>query len=224
MNDDALARARRLSDKELLSHVKRLARHEREATAALVAHLAILDERRLFLNEGFASLFTYCVQVLHLSEHAAYNRIEVARAVRRFPLILPLMAGGSLNLTTVRLLAPHLTPANHEELLRASQHKGKREVEEIIAPFHPQPPVVAAVRMLPMTGAPLEGMSMPADDRAPPARGIHSPSAPELTPRPGPLQALDAPAATPQAGHPSSRSGLDSFGCTSRRPLRSVTS
>jgi hypothetical protein len=64
---------------------KSLAARERHATAALVASLAELDERRLYLGEGYGSLFSYCTRVLHLSEHAAYGRIEVARAVRRFP-------------------------------------------------------------------------------------------------------------------------------------------
>jgi hypothetical protein len=44
-----------------------------------------LDTRRLYLGEGCSSLFTYCTQVLHLSEHAAYNRIETARAARFSP-------------------------------------------------------------------------------------------------------------------------------------------
>lgn len=155
MNDDALSQARRLSDTALLAHVKVLAQREREATVALVAHLAIIDERRLFLGEGFASLFTYCVRVLHLSEHAAYNRIEVARAARKYPLILSRLADGRASLTTVRLLVPHLTPANHEDLLKAAEHKGKREVEEIVAQLNPQPSVVSSVRLLPMgrTGA-----------------------------------------------------------------------
>jgi hypothetical protein len=135
--------------------VKVLAQREREATVALVAHLAIIDERRLFLGEGFASLFTYCVRVLHLSEHAAYNRIEVARAVRKYPIILSRLADGRASLTTVRLLAPHLTPANHEDLLKAAEHKGKREVEEIAAQLNPRPSAVSSVRLLPMgrTGA-----------------------------------------------------------------------
>ena len=76
-----------------------------------------LDTRRLYLGEGFSSLFTYCTQALHLSEHAAYNRIETARAARRFPLLLQLVADGAVTLTTVRLLAPHLTPENHREVL-----------------------------------------------------------------------------------------------------------
>ena len=77
-----------LSDSDLITHVGALAAEERCATAALVAALAELDARRLYLGAGCASLFVYCTRVLHLSESAAYSRIETARAVRRFPTIL----------------------------------------------------------------------------------------------------------------------------------------
>ena len=105
-----LSAAARLSDAELLGQVVHLAREEREATVELVAHLAELDARRLYLGEGFGSLFGYCTGALRLAEHAAYNRIEAARASRRFPAILDLLADGSLNLSTLRLIAPHLQP------------------------------------------------------------------------------------------------------------------
>src|SRR5678816_3579557 len=82
------ADAASLSDEELLASVTALAGVERRATAALVAALVELDRRKLFLGLGYPSLFTYCTQVLHLSEHAAYNRIEAARAAGRFPLVL----------------------------------------------------------------------------------------------------------------------------------------
>src|SRR5712691_1394328 len=103
-----------LSDDVLVAQVKSLARCEREATASLIAHLAELDVRRLYLGAGFSSLFTYCCEVLHLSEPAAYNRIEAARAARRFPVILEMLSEGSLSLATVRLLASHLTAENYE--------------------------------------------------------------------------------------------------------------
>src|SRR5690554_4855471 len=91
----------RLSDTELLAAVAQLAARERDATVALVAHLAELDARRLYLAEGYPSLFAYCTQALHLSEHAAYGRIEAARAARRFPVLLEHLADGSITLTTV---------------------------------------------------------------------------------------------------------------------------
>ena len=45
------------------------------------------------------------VAVLHLSEPVAYNRIEAARAARRFPAILQMLGEGSLSLATLRLLS-----------------------------------------------------------------------------------------------------------------------
>src|SRR3970040_1026893 len=111
-----LSAVRHLSNHELVARVKHLAEREREATASLIAHLAELDERRLYLAEGCSSLFTYCTQILHLSEHAAYGRIETARAVRRFPVILERLCEGSVNLTAVGLLTAHLTSENHREL------------------------------------------------------------------------------------------------------------
>ncbi|MPY90673.1 MAG: hypothetical protein GEU99_22475 [Luteitalea sp.] len=121
-----------LSDHDLLCEVTRLAVREREATARLIACLAEVDARRLYLGEGCASLFTYCVDILHLSEHAAYDRIEVARAARRFPVILEQLAAGAVTLTTIRLLAPHLTPENHAALLAEARHRSRREVEQIV--------------------------------------------------------------------------------------------
>ncbi len=144
-----LSAVAQLSDPELLAGVTQLAAREREATAALVAHLAELDARRLYLAEGCSSLFTYCTQVLHLSEHAAYGRIEAARVARRFPVILERLAEGAVTLTTVGLLASHLTPENHRELLDMARHKGKRQVEELVARLRPQPPVPSSVRRLP---------------------------------------------------------------------------
>src|SRR6476660_821101 len=87
----------RLSDGELVAEVTRLAGCERHATARLVAALAELDTRRLYLGQGCSSMFTYCTQVLHLAEHAAYGRIEAARVARRFPVVFELLANGSIN-------------------------------------------------------------------------------------------------------------------------------
>jgi len=147
-----LAAAARLSDDDLLTRVAVLAARERKATVALVAHLAELDARGLHLAAGYASLFSYCTGALHLSEHAAYHRIQAARAVRRFPVILDLLASGALTLTTVTLLAPHLTSANHRELLHAASGRSKREVEVLVASLHPQPPVPAMIRRLRAAG------------------------------------------------------------------------
>jgi hypothetical protein len=152
MDISPLDAAAALSDHELLQHVKRLAANERHATAQLVAHLAEMDARRLYLGEGCSSLFTYCTQVLHLSEHAAYGRIEAARAARKFPAVLDALASGALHLTAVTLIAPHLNAENVQRLIAAATHKTKRDVEELVATLRPQPPVLSSVRKRPQGG------------------------------------------------------------------------
>ncbi len=146
---DRLASLRRLSDADLVARVKRLAARERRATALLVAYLAELDTRDVHLRAGYSSLFVYCRDALALSEHEAYNRIEVARAARRFPVILEMLGAGSVNLTAVRLLAPHLTPENHRHVLESARGKRKAEVEEIVARLAPFPEVPPYIRKLP---------------------------------------------------------------------------
>ena len=88
MNTNVLSLVGQLSDQQLVARVKLMAQREREATVALIAHLAVLEERGLYLAEGCSSMFSYYLQVLHLTEHAAYGRIEAARAARKYPIIL----------------------------------------------------------------------------------------------------------------------------------------
>lgn len=117
----------------VLAETKRLALGEQAATADLVAMLAELDSRKLYFAAGFSSLFAYCTDELHLSEDAAYPRIEVARISRMFPLVLELVSDGSLSLTNARLLIPLLTLDNHVELLRAARHQRKKQVALLVA-------------------------------------------------------------------------------------------
>jgi hypothetical protein len=149
MQKDILVSLTRLSDVELVTRLKGLVTRERDATAVIVAHLAELDTRDVYLREGYPSLFVYCRDALGLSEDETYNRIEVARAARRFPAILDMLADGAVNLTAVRLLAPHLTPANHCGVLESARGKRKSEIGEIVARLSPRPDVPPSIRKLP---------------------------------------------------------------------------
>lgn len=137
-----------MTDEQLLADLNAAA-EERDATAHLIALLAEMDSRRLYLAQGYFSLFVYCTKCLKLSEHAAYGRIEAARAGRRFPLILRFLTDGSITLTTVCLVAAHLTESNHREVLERAMHKTKREVEQQVAVLSPLPPAPSIVRQLP---------------------------------------------------------------------------
>ncbi|HEY2409553.1 MAG TPA: HNH endonuclease signature motif containing protein [Polyangiaceae bacterium] len=138
-----------LRNNELLSALSALVQRGNQLTAELLAHLAELDQRRLHLELGFPSLFAYCTESLHLSEPAAGRRIAAARVCRRFPDVFALVARGELHLSALCALAPHLTSANAEELLRISKHKTRRQVDELIAARFPRPAVRAQIRRLP---------------------------------------------------------------------------
>jgi hypothetical protein len=135
-----------LTDEELVAATERFCGAERAATAALIAHLAEIEARGVHLALGYSSLYGYCRGRLGLAEHASYNRMEAARAARRFPVIVPMLAEGLLHLTTVRLLAPRLGDADHLALLGGAARKSKEEVRQQLARWFPRPDVKTSIR------------------------------------------------------------------------------
>ncbi len=109
-----------LSDAALIRDLKALLQSDRATTAALLAHIAEVDARRLYAPAGYSSMFAYCVGELRLSEGGTYKRITAARAARKYPILFRLVAEGRLHLTAIKFLAPHLTPGNAGELIASA--------------------------------------------------------------------------------------------------------
>lgn len=158
----------------------------------------------MFLAQGCASLFTYCTQVLHLSEDAAYTRMVVARAVLTFPTILTRLAAGDLSLTAVRRLVPVLTPENIDQLLAAARHRTKSEVEHLVAGVRPRPDVRPMVRKLPAPPEPPAASARPLLDKSSTEPSGCS-AAPVTAPPPvAPVPALLVPATATMSARPAS--------------------
>src|SRR5688572_29715984 len=121
-----------LSDTVLIRDLHTLIIQERDTVAAVLAHLAEVDARRLYVPLGYSSMHAYCVEEHRLSEDAAYKRIQAARAAREFPILFTELTEGRLHLTAVCLLAPHLTGKNAEELVRAAANRRKSEIENLL--------------------------------------------------------------------------------------------
>ncbi len=138
-----------ISDDELLRRLSELLSQSRRVEADLVAHIGEIDERRLFAREACSSMFAYATDVLHLSEHEAYERITAARASRRYPILLEMLRDGRLHLSGIGKLAPHLTEENHESLLARAAHRTKRQIEELLAELSPRPDAPPLIRKLP---------------------------------------------------------------------------
>jgi hypothetical protein len=138
-----------VSDESLLRSLIALITQDRTTTADLLAHIAEVDDRRLYLPAGYPSMFAYCVGELRLSEDAAAKRIQAARVARRFPAIFDAVARGRLHLTAVGLLAPYLTEDTAAQLLAGAEHKTKAEIERLLAERFPKSDLLAWVAATP---------------------------------------------------------------------------
>src|SRR6187455_3844186 len=98
-----------LSDEELLSHTRRLVGASNKLFAQLLLHLAEVEARGIHRTKACASLYTYCIYELRMSEDAAARRSSAARLVKAFPILFDAIAHGELHLTGLLMLGPHLT-------------------------------------------------------------------------------------------------------------------
>jgi hypothetical protein len=137
-----------LSDVDLTTALMRFAQDERTATVQLIAAHAEFDRRQLYLDEGFHSLYGYCVEALKLSEHAALMRIEAARASRQYPAVLEMLGDGRLTLTNLCLVSRHLTAENYATMLSQVSDKRKEDVQRMLAGRDPRPDAPAVIRPL----------------------------------------------------------------------------
>ncbi len=85
------------SDSKVLRELDALVAKGRHNEADLLAHLAEVDRRQLYLEQGCSSMFGYLTEVLHFSEATAFRRIAVARAARTVPLLLERIREGALH-------------------------------------------------------------------------------------------------------------------------------
>ncbi|HEY3215804.1 MAG TPA: HNH endonuclease, partial [Candidatus Eisenbacteria bacterium] len=138
-----------LADRTLLRDLTVLVAQDRTTTAELLAHIAEVDARKLYLPAAYPSMHAYCLGELHFCEQAAFKRILAARTARRFPAILDAVAEGRLHLTGVVLLAPHLTEGTADDLLAAATHKSKAEIERLLAASFPRADVLDRVEATP---------------------------------------------------------------------------
>jgi len=138
-----------LSLQELSRGAEKLASRERRHTAALIAHIAEISRRKGHLELGFKSLFSYCRKVLRLSEGAAWRRMQVASVSRRFPQALAHLTEGKVSLSSLSLLAPHLSEENLENVLGQAEGKTKEAVKEIVAALRPKPAAEPMIRRKP---------------------------------------------------------------------------
>src|SRR3954466_13695657 len=155
-------RLRSLADDELLARISRIVGRRNQITAEFLAYLAELDQRQLFLDLGYPSLFDYCVKALGLCESTAGRHIAAARVCRSYPQALEKVARGDLHASALSVMKKLLTADNVDQLFELCTRKSTRQVEVLLAARFPKPDVADSIRRLPTPNVGSEG--------APPAR------------------------------------------------------
>ena len=141
-----------LSDDALLASLKRLTAHSNVTLAELLAHLGEVEVRGIHRLRACASLYTYCLYELRMSEDAAARRSKAARLVRQYPELRELVARGEIHLTGLLMIGPYLGGERHAEVLQRARFRSKRELARLIARLDPKPEV--APRIVPIGPAP----------------------------------------------------------------------
>jgi 5-methylcytosine-specific restriction endonuclease McrA len=138
-----------LDKEQLFRDFSALVDQDRRDTATMLAYVAEIDRRKLYLEHACPSMFAFCTKRFRMSAAIAAKRIRAGRAACRFPCIFGMVGRGELHLSGVHQLARHLTEDNHEEVLRRAKHKSMREIEQLIAEISPKPDVPFSIRALP---------------------------------------------------------------------------
>ena len=128
----------RVSDGSVLHNVDSLIARDRATTAELLAHLAVVDERKLYAPAGFPSMHAWCAARFDLDDQSIDRRLRAARTARRLPVLFEALADGRLTLSGILILAPHLDGGTVGEWLAAAAHKTNAEIRQMIADRFPK--------------------------------------------------------------------------------------
>jgi len=128
----AMKRLQTLSDEDLVARLESLCRVERTVGTEIVAHLMEVKRRRLDLDLGYSSLYSYCVERLGFSSDVAYKRMQAAEVAQAYPEVLGHLESGALTLSSLAVVVPHLEE-HGKGLIEQALGKSKREVQRLVA-------------------------------------------------------------------------------------------
>ena len=140
-----------LSDRRLMQQLKQLTAVEHQLEVVVIDHLRELERRRLYLSQGFSSLFDYATRELGYSEAAAWRRIKAMRLCGEVEGARERMRDGSLTLNSAALLQH----AFDRQERKRTQSAGGRRSRDVRPPAAPNGSAPSASAPPPDPGAPV---------------------------------------------------------------------
>jgi 5-methylcytosine-specific restriction endonuclease McrA len=124
--------------REFTNSLADLLRSERNTLTDFIVALAEFDQRELWKDLGYPSLYPFLTRELGLSDGLAYFRMKACRLVRDFPEVVEPLRDGRLCVTNVVELSKVITPENRHEVLPRYFHVSKKEAESITVSLLPK--------------------------------------------------------------------------------------
>lgn len=117
--------------RELVEKAKLLHLKERTINLESVLLVGELDRLNSAVNLGMSS--EALSKAIALSPNQLWKRAQAARVMRHFPEALAMVKAGETEVSHLALLAPRITEANADLLLRIIKNKSKRDVEGLLS-------------------------------------------------------------------------------------------
>jgi len=164
-----------MNAREFKHHLAELLRREQHAMADFILALSEFDQKKLWRDLEYPSLFSFLRSGLGLSAGAAQYRKTAAELVQRYPEVEEALRRGKLCMSSVVELAKVLTPENVTEVLPRFFGLSRREAADVVVSIRPveNPPlreVVTAVQSVPPPLTTPRPGSMTEDAEAPQLR------------------------------------------------------
>lgn len=96
--------AAQLSNNDLVERLGKLVQSERKIMHLILECIAEIDDRKLYLEKAYPSLYEFLVKEFGYSPSAAMRRIESARLLKEVPEISQKIESGALNLSQLSQL------------------------------------------------------------------------------------------------------------------------
>lgn len=115
-----------------------IAKQYRHLEGELLHILAQIQKEKVFLAEGYGSLFEYIVKALRLSESTAYSLQTVIRKSQEVPELKELVLNGEMSLCKAKRIAPVMTKESAAKWIELALSSPTREIDRQVAAVRPE--------------------------------------------------------------------------------------
>ncbi len=141
---------RTLKNSELDLRIKSLAQQERELLTQVLHVIKEINNRRLYLELGFSSLFAYLTESVGYSASSAQRRIDAARLLSEIPSLSEKIERGEIHLTQASMIQKaareikrtrqiRVSSEDKLELLASLSGKNHRDTDKQVAQYFDMP-------------------------------------------------------------------------------------